>query len=166
MVCPQYPGSLITNLAAQLLKSPLYLAALPKSSPNSVAGFARQVQEGLFSLSTREMGSQTWFQWQFHFNHIWKCLTTSCPFIKSREPILAKRELPGQLARRRIGCLAKKGMCLHLPVYMDPSLGWSHRIMKLGDWGLFTACVWSQMDSTIQLHLLPPSSFFLYTGHT
>lgn len=42
-MCPQYPGPLITNLATQQLKSLLYLAALPKSSPNSVSGFVCQI---------------------------------------------------------------------------------------------------------------------------
>lgn len=48
MVRPQYPVPLITNLAAQLLKSPVYLAALPKSSPNDVAKVACQVREACF----------------------------------------------------------------------------------------------------------------------
>lgn len=58
-VRPQSPVPLITNLAARLLKSPVYLAAFPKSIPNNVTEFACQVQEGLFFLSTRETGSQT-----------------------------------------------------------------------------------------------------------
>ena len=52
MVGPQYPVLLITNLAAQLLKSPVYLAALPKSIPNNVTEVTCQVRKALFLLST------------------------------------------------------------------------------------------------------------------
>lgn len=45
-MCRQYPSTSITNLAVQQLKSLLYLAALPKSSPNSVSGFVCQIQGG------------------------------------------------------------------------------------------------------------------------
>lgn len=52
MVRPQYPVLLITNLAAQLLKSPVYLAALPKSIPNNVTEVTCQVRKALCLLST------------------------------------------------------------------------------------------------------------------
>lgn len=90
----QYPGTLITNLATKQLKSPLYLAALRKSSPNSISGFVCQVQWGLFFLSTAETGSPNWFQWCFYFNLICKSLTTDCSIIKSREPKLAYMMAP------------------------------------------------------------------------
>lgn len=56
---PGYPVLLMTNLAAQLLKSLVYLAARPKSIPNHVTEVACQVWEALFLLSTGEMGRQT-----------------------------------------------------------------------------------------------------------
>ena len=43
-MCPQYPGTLITNLATQQLKSLLYLAALPLVQTASLVLFA--ISEG------------------------------------------------------------------------------------------------------------------------